>query len=73
MDKRKPTAGVGCMEFIKMNKKDFRAKLYQTYIASGMRDHMLIQEYIKIAESFVFDKKQHTNLEKEKLIKKFQN
>ncbi|GAB00759.1 hypothetical protein HWI77_11685 [Acinetobacter venetianus] len=43
-----------------MNKKDFRAKLYQTYIASGMRDHSLIQEYIKAAESFVFHNSQIT-------------
>ena len=38
-----------------MNKKKFRANLYQACIASGMSDPALIQEHIKIAESFVFD------------------
>jgi len=36
-------------------RKKFRSNLYQAYIASGMHDHTLIQEYIAIAESFVFN------------------
>lgn len=51
------------MEFIEMNRKVMRAKLYQSYIAAGIQDHVLIQEYIKIAESFIFDQKQHTKLD----------
>ena len=43
------------MEFIEMSKKKFRAELYKAYIASGVHDHALIQEYIAIAESFVFN------------------
>ena len=39
-----------------MNKKEFRANLYRTYVSSGMHDHVLIQKNIEIAESFVFDK-----------------
>ena len=56
IDKRKPTAGVGWVEFVRMNKKEFRANLYRTYVSSGMHDHILIQKNIEIAESFVFDK-----------------
>ena len=40
----------------RMNKKEFRANLYRTYVSSGMHDHILIQKNIEIAESFVFDK-----------------
>ena len=39
------------MEFIGMNKKEFRAKLYQTYIGLGIQDHAVIQGYIKAAET----------------------
>ncbi len=60
------------MEFIEMNRKVMRAKLYQSYIAAGIQDHVLIQEYIKIAESFIFDQKQHTKLDQKNLIKKLQ-
>lgn len=41
-----------------MNKKDFRAKLYQTYIGLGIQDHAVIQGYIKAAETFVFENNQ---------------
>ena len=41
-----------------MNKKVFRAKLYQTYITSGIQDHAVIQGHIKAAEAFVFDNSQ---------------
>ncbi|MGX5699539.1 hypothetical protein ACWKWF_08045 [Acinetobacter kookii] len=41
-------------------RKKFRANLYQTYIASGVHDHALIQEYIKIAEAFVLDNQEIT-------------
>jgi transcription termination factor NusB len=40
-----------------MKKNKFRAELYKTYIASGLQDPVLIQEYIEIAESFVFYQK----------------
>lgn len=33
----------------------FRSNLYQAYIASGLQDPVLIQEYIEIAESFIFN------------------
>ena len=46
---------MGYLEFVKMNKKKFRAELYKAYVASGMHDHALIQEYIEVAESFVFN------------------
>jgi|GEM_PF-1122575 hypothetical protein len=55
-----------------MNIEEFRAKLYQTFIASGMKDHVLIQEYIKIAESFIFNQKQHKKLDQENLNKRLQ-
>lgn len=38
-----------------MKKKKFRAELYKSYIASGLQDHALTQEYINIAENFVFN------------------
>jgi len=53
-----------------MTREDFRANLYQTYITSGMQDPVLIQEYIKIAEEFVFDSKQHTSLQQTELIER---
>ncbi|WP_017401047.1 hypothetical protein [Acinetobacter radioresistens] len=43
-----------------MSKKKFRAELYKAYVASGMHDHALIQEYIKVAEAFVFDNQKIT-------------
>lgn len=46
------------MEFIGMNKKEFRAKLYQTYIGLGIQDQAVIQGYIKAAETFVFENNQ---------------
>ena len=64
---------MGCLESFKMTKEEFRANLYQTYVSTGMHDHVLIQEYIQVAESFVFDHKQCTKLDEENLIKKFQN
>lgn len=36
-------------------RKKFRSNLYQAYISSGIHDHVLIQEYIEVAESFVFN------------------
>ncbi|ENV69750.1 hypothetical protein [Acinetobacter towneri] len=56
-----------------MTREEFRANLYQTYVSTGMNDHALIQEYIHVAESFVFDKKKHTKIDEENLIKRFQN
>lgn len=56
-----------------MTREEFRANLYQTYVSTGMHDHVLIQEYIRVAECFVFDHKQYTKLDEENLIKKFQN
>ena len=58
------------MEFIEMSKKKFRAELYKAYIASGMHDHALIQEYIKVAESFVFDQKEFTQDDHKVLIER---
>ncbi|KAB1852264.1 hypothetical protein F4W09_14790 [Acinetobacter tandoii] len=49
---------------------EFRADLYKTYIASGMQDHVLIQEYINIAEAFVFHEKKFTKSEWEQLTRK---
>ncbi|WP_165382311.1 hypothetical protein [Acinetobacter wuhouensis] len=43
-----------------MTREEFRANLYQTYVSAGMYDPVLIQEYIQIAESFVFDKLKFT-------------
>lgn len=68
--KRKPTAGVGWMEFIKMTKEEFRADLYKAYVAAGMHDPVLVQEYIKIAESFVFNDQIFTISDSENLAKK---
>jgi len=51
---------MGWMEFIKMKRKEFRANLYQTYVASGIHDHALIQEYIEVAEAFVLDNQKIT-------------
>ena len=63
----------GLFGVYKMTREEFRANLYQTYVSTGMNDHALIQEYIHVAESFVFDKKKHTKIDEENLIKKFQN
>ena len=41
-------------------RKKFRANLYQAYIVSGVHDHALIQEYIKVAEAFVLDNQEIT-------------
>ena len=60
IDKRKPITGMGCLEFVKMSKKKFRAELYKAYVASGIHDHALIQEYIKVAEAFVLDNQEIT-------------
>ncbi|AYO54169.1 hypothetical protein [Acinetobacter wuhouensis] len=49
---------------------DFRAELYKTYVASGMTDHVLIQEYINIAEAFVFNKSQLTMSEFNELMER---
>jgi hypothetical protein len=43
-----------------MNRKEFRANLYQTYISLGVYDHVLIQKNIEISESFVFDNQEIT-------------
>ena len=51
---------MGCLEFVKMSKKKFRAELYKAYVASGIHDHALIQEYIKVAEAFVLDNQEIT-------------
>lgn len=67
MDKRKPIIGMGWMEFVGMNKKEFRASLYRTYVSSGMYDHVLIQKNIEIAESFVFDKHEITAFDLNKI------
>ncbi|WP_180005142.1 MULTISPECIES: hypothetical protein [unclassified Acinetobacter] len=53
-----------------MTREEFRANLYQTYVATGMHDQVLIQEYIEIAESFVFDQKKYTQENQEVLVKK---
>ncbi len=63
----------GLFGVYKMTREEFRANLYQTYVSTGMNDHALIQEYIHVAESFVFDKKKHTKIDEENLIKRFQN
>lgn len=55
---------------INNEKKEFRANLYQTYVASGFQDPVLIQEYIEIAESFVFDQKKFTQDDHQTLVKK---
>lgn len=52
-----------------MTKEEFRASLYKTYISSGYQDPVLIQEYVQIAESFVFDKKKFTQADY-RLLKK---
>lgn len=52
----------------KMTRKEFRASLYQTYVASGTYDHVLIQEYIKVAEAYVFDGKQLTITDQEAMV-----
>lgn len=67
MDKRKPITGMGCLEFVVMNKKEFRASLYRAYVSSGMYDHVLIQKNIEIAESFVFDKHEITAFDLNKI------
>ena len=53
-----------------MTRGEFRANLYQTYVSSGIQDHVLIQEYIKIAESFVFDQKEFTPSDHKVLIER---
>lgn len=60
---------MGCLEFIEMTREEFRANLYQTYVSSGMHDPVLIQEYIQIAESFVFDRVKFTQSDFELLTK----
>ncbi|QZM13390.1 hypothetical protein ABVS_2763 [Acinetobacter lwoffii] len=61
---------MGYLEFIEMTREEFRANLYQTYVSSSVCDPVLIQEYIRIAESFVFDGKQHTAIQQAELIEK---
>ena len=51
-----------------MKKNKFRAELYKTYIASGLQDPVLIQEYIEIAESFVFYQKKLTKKAYDELV-----
>ena len=53
-----------------MGKKKFRAELYKAYIDLGLHDHALVQEYIKVAESFVFDKKEFTQDDQKVLIER---
>lgn len=48
-------------------RKKFRANLYQAYVSSGMRDHVLIQKNIEIAESFAFDKHEITAFDLRKI------
>ena len=50
-----------------MNKKEFRASLYRAYVSSGAQDHVLIQKNIEIAESFVFDKREVTAFDLNKI------
>lgn len=57
------------MESYRMNRKEFRANLYQTYVSSGMHDHVLIQKNIEIAESFVFDNREITAFDLHKINK----
>ena len=51
---------MGWMEFIMSIIEKFRENQYQAYIAAGMKDPVLIQEYIKIAENFIFNDQQFT-------------
>lgn len=50
-----------------MNRKEFKANLYQTYISLGVYDHVLIQKNIKISESFVFDNQEITAYDLQKI------
>lgn len=59
---------MGYLEFIEMTREEFRANLYQTYVSSGMHDHVLIQEYINIAEAYVFDDQQITTTDQEAMV-----
>lgn len=68
IDKRKPITGMGCLEIIIMTREEFRANLYQTYVSLGTHDHVLIQEYINIAEAYVFDNKQLTITDQEAMV-----
>jgi len=56
-----------------MTKEEFRANLYQAYIASGLHDPVLIHEYVNIAESFVFDGKVFTKSDERALLEKLSN
>lgn len=53
-----------------MNEKEFRADLYKAYIASGFKYPILIQEYIEIAEAFVFRQEKLTKEAYEDLTEK---
>lgn len=57
------------MEFVKMTRTEFRAGLYEAYIKSGFQDPALIQGYISIAETFVFDQKKHSEKKQPKKSK----
>jgi hypothetical protein len=61
LNRQKKTHRWGGLDGVFTMKNKFRAELYKTYIASGLQDPVLIQEYIEIAESFVFYQK---NLQK---------
>lgn len=50
-----------------MTREEFRANLYQTYVSSSVCDPVLIQEYIRIAESFVFDSHEITAFDLQKI------
>ena len=68
--KKKTHRGGGLDGVFRMTKEELRANLYQAYIASGYQDPVLIQEYIKIAESYVFDQKEFTQDDHEILIER---
>lgn len=61
------------VEFIKMTRTEFRADIYKIYVASGMQDHVLIQEYVKIAEAFTFDQKDFQPSDQKALMEKVSN
>lgn len=53
-----------------MSKEEFRANLYAAYVSSGMHDPVLTQEYIRIAENFIFNNQVFTITDSKNLVQK---
>ena len=53
-----------------MKREELRANLYKAYIESGAHNHVVIQQNILIAEKFILDNHEFSEVERKALIEK---